>query len=240
MRRLLGGAAIGVVALVLAATAAMAGPPRDIESTCPPPDQYVGTDVDPDSPHWPAFYCAFERGITELTGQSDVSTYEPNQSVRRDQMAIFVLRTLNVVCAILPAVDTDQFDDDDGNIHEDAIDILAFVEIVNGVGDRRYDPSEVVTRAAMATFLDNAYRYQSRQEELPPGPDAFGDDNGSRQERAINRLAAAGVITGYGDGSYRPDRPVSRAEMASFLIRTLDLMIDNGLDDCVPVPPATA
>lgn len=37
----------------------------------------------------------------------------------------------------------------------------------------------------------------------------------------VERLAAIGVTVGYTDGSFRPDRVVSRAEMAVFLTRAI-------------------
>ena len=39
---------------------------------------------------------------------------------------------------------------------------------------------------------------------------------------AILRLADAGVISGYGDGTFRPEQPVTRAETASLLVRLAD------------------
>lgn len=48
----------------------------------------------------------------------------------------------------------------------------------------------------------------------------FTDVQGHWAETAILRLADRGVINGYPDGSYRPDQPVTRAEMAKLLMKT--------------------
>ena len=53
--------------------------------------------------------------------------------------------------------------------------------------------------------------------------DAFSDDDGSTHEPDIDALAAAGVTAGCGGGRYCPAGVVTRAEMASFLVRALDL-----------------
>src|SRR3546814_13623398 len=54
-------------------------------------------------------------------------------------------------------------------------------------------------------------------------PDAFADDHGSVHESAINRLAAVGVIAGTGPSSFSPGRPVTRAQMATFVERAAQL-----------------
>jgi glucose/arabinose dehydrogenase len=81
----------------------------------------------------------------------------------------------------------------------------------------RYCPSNPVTRAQMASFLVRAL-------DLPPSTtDRFGDDEGSIHENDINALAAAGVTGGCGPGRYCPNASVTRAEMASFLVRAFGL-----------------
>ena len=39
----------------------------------------------------------------------------------------------------------------------------------------------------------------------------------------IEAIYAAGITTGYGDGTYRPEEPVTRGQMAAFLSRALGL-----------------
>lgn len=61
--------------------------------------------------------------------------------------------------------------------------------------------------------------------ELPPGG-SFVDDNASVHEGAIEAIAAAGITVGCNppaNDRYCPGRTVTRAEMASFLARALDL-----------------
>jgi hypothetical protein len=53
--------------------------------------------------------------------------------------------------------------------------------------------------------------------------DYFSEDGGSLHQPDINRLAAAGITNGCGGGRYCPNDSVTRAEMASFIARALDL-----------------
>ena len=89
--------------------------------------------------------------------------------------------------------------------------------ITQGCAVDRFCPNDPVTRAQMATFLDRALSF-------PATPtDFFTDDNGSVHHDAINRMAAEGVTLGCGTGLYCPADSITRAQMASFLARALDL-----------------
>jgi hypothetical protein len=87
-----------------------------------------------------------------------------------------------------------------------------------GSDGKTFCPDQVVSREHMAVFLAAALN-------LPPGPDAFTDDEGSPYEDAINAIAAAGITSGCSpDGtSFCPASPVSRAQMATFLTKAFKL-----------------
>lgn len=53
------------------------------------------------------------------------------------------------------------------------------------------------------------------------GTGSFSDLNGHWAAGDIRALAAAGVVAGYPDGTFRPDQPVTRAEFAVLLTRAL-------------------
>lgn len=140
----------------------------------------------------------------------------PQDAVSREQMAAFLVRALS-----LPTGAADAFVDDDGSVFEAEIDRLAAAGITRGCdppANRRFCPESSVTRGQMAAFLVRALG-------LPGGaPDAFVDDQESVFEDEIDRLAAAGIARGCdppANTEFCPDQPVTRAQMASFLIRAL-------------------
>jgi poly-gamma-glutamate synthesis protein (capsule biosynthesis protein) len=59
-------------------------------------------------------------------------------------------------------------------------------------------------------------------EELPPGG-TFFDDDGNIHEGAIEAIAALGITRGCGGDLYCPDAPVTRGQMAAFLVRSFHL-----------------
>ncbi|GBE22914.1 endo-1,4-beta-xylanase A precursor [bacterium BMS3Bbin01] len=117
-----------------------------------------------------------------------------------------------------------RFVDDDGNIHEANIEAIAAAGITNGCNpplDDRYCPSRTVTRAEMAAFLIRAI---GEEGNLPPYKQYFSDvPDGLWYTGYVERLYELGISIGYDDGTYLPDIPVSRAEMATFLSRAFNL-----------------
>ena len=114
-------------------------------------------------------------------------------------------------------VPEDGFADADGSVHEGNVDCVVWWGVSSGSGGG-YAPAAAVTRAQMASFL--ARLIERSGGELPASPpDAFSDDDGSPHEASIDRLAALGIVSGRAPGRYAPGEPVSRAQMATFLVR---------------------
>ena len=114
-------------------------------------------------------------------------------------------------------------DVDPDSVHAASIEALFAAGVTSGCGREplEFCPDRPVTRAEMATFLARALDL-----ETPPQPAGFADvDPGSVHAASIEALYAAGITTGCGREPLRfcPDRPVTRAEMATFLTRALDL-----------------
>ena len=140
--------------------------------------------------------------------------YCPTEQVTRGQFASLLARALS-----LRPDGKDYFSDDNSSVHEAAVNALAAAGATRGCRPRFYCPTEQVTRGQMATMLARAL----------PGPapddaeDYFGDVDGSVHEAAVNALAAAGVISGCGPGSFCPADPVRRDHAAAILARALGL-----------------
>jgi hypothetical protein len=89
--------------------------------------------------------------------------------------------------------------------------------ITYGCAPTLFCPNGVVTRGQMASFLARAL-------DLPTATrDYFTDDETSKHEANINRIAEAGITVGCGTGRYCPTGTVTREQAATFLARALDL-----------------
>jgi germination protein M len=194
---------VAVLALLNALVVPVAG-----ASDLPP----GGTFIDDDgSAHEPDIEALAAAGITKGCAPE---LYCPDDPVTRGQMASFILRSVD---GLVPAT-RDWFPDDAGSVHEADIDVIAENGITLGYTDGRFGPLDPVTRGQMASFLVRALR-----DLAPATKDWFPDDAGSVHEADIDVIAENGIALGYADGTFRPHASISRAEMASMLVRALGL-----------------
>jgi hypothetical protein len=91
----------------------------------------------------------------------------------------------------------------------------------------RYCPGSAVSRGQMAALI-------GRTLGLPDTPkDFFEDDDGTTFEADINALARAGIVRGCNppeNTRFCPDRPMSRAEMATVLVQAFDFRAGGASD----------
>lgn len=110
-----------------------------------------------------------------------------------------------------------------------AIDCLASgePEIVFGHPDGTYRPTDVVTRADVAVYLGRvaeAHTYAAVFDDNTPPPFEDLDDVTHTQFRYIRGLHNRDVIDGVTPQTYAPDRPVTRAQVASLTQRMHELV----------------
>jgi hypothetical protein len=114
------------------------------------------------------------------------------------------------------------FADDDDSVHLRAIEAIADEGITRGCNpptNDLYCPAATVTREQMASFLVRAL-------DLPVGSASFVDLGDSVHAADIASLAAAGITRGCNpptNDRFCPSATVTREQMASFLVRALDL-----------------
>ncbi|MTV25115.1 hypothetical protein FTX61_06745 [Nitriliruptoraceae bacterium ZYF776] len=178
-----------------------------------------------DGPHAANVGCVAAFGIA--LGSAD-GTYRPANDVRRDQMASFLQRVLEVSGQVMPDVDTPSYPDTAGNTHEVAIAQLEELGIVQGRADGSYAPASSVTRAQMASFLVRTMEVVL-DTELAAAGSPFTDTAGSPHAGAIDVAHDLGVALGRTATTYAPNADVRRDQMASFLARTLDVLQDEGI-----------
>lgn len=186
-----------------------AGTPYVVEVFMESSRPYTPPFVDDDgSVHEADIIALYELGITR---GCDVARYCPDRSVTRGEFATLLVRALELRGSAPGA-----FVDVDHSIHADAIGTLAANGITAGCAPRRFCPDDPVSRGEMASFLVRALN-------LPPAPPAGFDDTAtSVHRRAIDSLAAARITRGCSADSFCPHEPVTRGQLASFLVRALE------------------
>lgn len=164
----------------------------------------------------------------DFSGTNDFTYryYCPENPVTRAEMAIFLLKGINgSAYAPAPLADSSSFEDVAPDFWAAAWIEQLFVEkITGGCGVGRYCPHDAVTRAQMAVFLLKS-KHGSNYDP-PPIEDETGFNDVPADYWAapwIKQLAAEAITGGYPDGSYRPNNPVTRGQMAIFLVKTFGI-----------------
>lgn len=227
-----------------AASAQTAPDARDTSEVC---DGDYDTNFDDiaGSVHEDLVRCMADLGLTDGTAASNGRSYAPRNAVTRAQMASFIARFIEAATGESLPSGPSRFDDvDSGFVHARNINALAQIGVTEGTassGGDSFAPQAPVQRAQMASFIRRGLSYiatgDARPETTPAASsqDFFRDDDGSVHEANINSLTAAGIVQGFGDGTYRPGNSVFRDQMASFVMRSFAFIVDEG--DVTPPPP---
>lgn len=167
-------------------------------------------------------------------GELPAEEYGPSLGVRRDQMASFIARLIDHAKPnLLPEASGDNpfTDVADGNVHSDAIRRLAQAGIVAGgpgsLPDDAYGPGLDVRRDQMASFINRALGFLA-EHGIVTDQNFFGDvGSGNVHADNINALASEGVVLGTSEDVYSPGQTVRRDQMASFINRGLDFLVQH-------------
>ena len=169
---------------------------------------------------------------------------------RRFRRHVAVLTALAMLASVLVAVPASAADDpepdfsatfdacgtapDSGftdvpSAHSNAgdIDCIAYYGVTKGTSATTYSPIQSVSREHMALFLTRLAALVGIPVNDAPADPGFMDtgDLGDESQMAVAQLADLGITQGTSDTTYSPGEDVSRAQMAQFISRLMDLMV---------------
>ncbi len=105
-----------------------------------------------------------------------------------------------------------------------AVSTMAGMNILKGRTANSFAPQAPITRAEFAAICA---RFDSGRAEENSG---FTDISGHWAEKEIERAATLGWVSGYTDGSFHPDAPITRAEAMTLINRVLCRMPETKAD----------
>jgi hypothetical protein len=158
-------------------------------------------------------------------------TVKPEVNITRAEVATIFFRLLTDQSRAQNWSKTNNFTDvKSTDWFNNAVSTMSKAGIINGYPDKTFLPQNEITRAEFATI---AARFDSSE------PDTSGskltDIAGHWAEKYIKKAEALGYVTGYEDGSFKPDQPITRAEAMTLINRVLERMDNNiGVDGLLP------
>jgi len=101
---------------------------------------------------------------------------------------------------------------------EKTVRIFARLKLVEGYPDGTFKPDRPITRAEFAAMLDRVFQILGGNASV-----VLKDIEDNWAKESIEKLASAGVISGYPDGTFKPDQTITRQEMVVLLTRIVNL-----------------
>ncbi|MGG4147184.1 S-layer homology domain-containing protein [Paenibacillus algorifonticola] len=154
---------------------------------------------------------AAKMGI--VTGYSDGS-YHPNEKVTRAEFATMLAKAFGIANA-----SGSSFTDTQGHWASDAIAALQGKGIITGYKDGSFHPNQQISRAEIVAMLARLTNYSSNTSN------PFSDTAANWASEPISAFAAAGIVSGKGNGLFQPNESATRAESVAMIIRLLDKLL---------------
>lgn len=124
------------------------------------------------------------------------------------------------------------FTDTADSPYAQAIDLLATYQILSGTGNGAFEPEGDLTRAQLCALLAQALNCS-----VPKGESAFSDVSmDSWYGPAVNALARMGLVSGVGDGTFRPGDLVNHEQFISILGRLAQYLNIGFYEDAKDMP----
>lgn len=151
-----------------------------------------------------------------IVGYPD-KTVRPSAGITRAETTTIFFRLLTEETRNAYWSDINSFTDLQKSIwYNVAVSTMADADIISGYKDGTFQGDQWITRAEFATI---AARFDSG---TYTGSDKFSDIGNHWAKEYINRATEKGWITGYDDGTFRPDSPITRAEAVTLINRVLN------------------
>ena len=134
-------------------------------------------------------------------------------------LVLALVMTMSLVTVSAGAKD---FSDDDSITYQEAVDVISEIGVVDGYTGGDFKPTDVLTRGAAAKIICNLILGPTTASALSASSAPFKDVPVSNTFAGyITYCAQEKIINGYPDGTFGPDRNMTRAEVAQMLFNLL-------------------
>ncbi|WP_169089781.1 Ig-like domain-containing protein [Paenibacillus sp. PL91] len=167
------------------------------------------------SDHWAKGAVEKLSALNVINGYPD-QTFKPEKEMTRAEFVVLLVKALQ-----LKGTGGPSFSDLNGHWAEEAVQTAATLGIIQGVNDSTFAPKQKITREQMAVILVRALKLKTENEEKTKFVDQ--SNVSAWAVSSLNTLVGQGIIKGYEDGSFRPDKAMNRGEAASVIVKLMDM-----------------
>ncbi|RJQ31187.1 MAG: DUF4430 domain-containing protein [Peptococcaceae bacterium] len=161
------------------------------------------------------------EAVEKLAGSGIIAgvdgiNFEPERPVTRAEFTSLLVKALG----LQESADADKIFNDvqTGAWYRGVVSAAYHAGLVKGCEDGTFQPEAAVTREETAAMLARAMKLQTPEQE-PPFTDS--EKIGSWARADVAAAHKHGLIKGFPDGAFRPDKPAGRAESATMIYRML-------------------
>ncbi len=181
-------------------------------------DKYEFSDVAED--FW-GYASIYELADMDIISKPEDKMFRPENEITREEFAKMTVKAFNIQngseCTFTD-VEKDAW-------YYEYVSALQSAEIVTGYEDNTFGAGKSITREEVCVIL---YRIvESRQIDIKEAENKNFSDEGLISEYAANgikALTAAGVVSGYENGEFKPHNSITRAETAKIISGLLKLI----------------
>lgn len=143
-------------------------------------------------------------------------------TINGKKYAAIFSRTNSVYCLVSKTV---SFDDLAGHWARNAVNDMASRLIINGAGSNKFAPDRDITRAEFAAIVVRALGLKAS------GDAGFADvKSGDWYYGAVAAAYKYGIVSGYNDGSFKPNNRITRQEAMVMMARAMKVAgMDTGI-----------
>ncbi|WP_346704201.1 S-layer homology domain-containing protein [uncultured Agathobaculum sp.] len=163
--------------------------------------------------HWAKTYIEYLDREGVINPSATTGKYEPNRDMTRAEFMRYINRAFHFTeMAAISYTDVPK-----NAWYYDTVRIAQKYGYINGVGDNKMDPEGKVTREQAAVIVGRLFKADPG--DVSPSDLTFTDRDEISGWSAgyIKAASDKGFLAGYSDGSFQPDRVVTRGEVAKIL-----------------------
>ena len=163
--------------------------------------------------HWAKTYIEYLDREGVINPSATTGMYEPNRDMTRAEF----MRYINRAFHFTETAPISYSDVTTGTWYYETIQIAQKYGYINGVGDNKMEPLGEITREQAAVIIGRLFKVDPGN--VSPADLPFSDRNEVSDWSAgyIKAAADKGILGGYDDGTFQPNRVVTRAEVAKIL-----------------------